>query len=48
MNFKRAMVYTIAGMAGVIGYMKYKDGTLERTIKNMKPMIESTIENLKK
>ena len=48
MNFKKTMLYTMMGGMAVLGYLKYKDGTMERTIKNMKPMIDSAIENLKK
>jgi len=48
MNLKKAMMYSMMGGMAVLGYLKYKDGTMERTIKNMKPMIESAIDNLKK
>lgn len=48
MNFKKSIMYTMLGGMAVLGYMKYKDGTLERTMKNMKPMMESALENLKK
>ena len=48
MSLKNGIMCTMLGGLAVIGYLKYKDGTLERTIKNMKPMMDSTLENLKK
>ncbi len=48
MSLKNVIMYTMLGGMAVLGYLKYKDGTLERTIKNMKPMMESALENLKK
>ena len=48
MSFKKGVMYTMLGGLAVIGYLKYKDGTLERTMKNMKPMMESALENLRK
>ena len=39
---------TLLGGMAVYGYLKYKDVTLERTMKNIKPKIESAIEDLKK
>ena len=48
MSFKKGMLLTMMGGMMVYGYMKYKDGTMSRAIKNMKPMMESMMENLKK
>ena len=45
---KKGVLYSMMGGLIFYGYLKYKDGTLERYIKNMKPMIESTINDLKK
>ena len=48
MNFKKGIMYTMIGGLGVYGYMKYKDGSITRMIKNIRPMMNDTIENLKK
>lgn len=47
MDFKRSMMYTMIGGIAVLGYMKYKDGTITRTIKNIKPMMESMVNDIK-
>ena len=47
MSLKNSILCTVIGGAAVIGYLKYKDGTLERYIKNMKPMMKSALEDLK-
>lgn len=48
MNLKKSIMYTMIGGMAVLGYMKYKDGTITRTIKNMKPMMESMINDIMK
>lgn len=48
MNFKKSIMYTMIGGMAVYGYMKYKDGSITRTIKNMKPMMENMMNNIKK
>ena len=48
MEFKRNMMYAMMGGMIAVGYMKYKDGTLKRAIKNAKPMMENMINDLKK
>ena len=45
---KKSLLYGMLGGLMVVGYMKYMDGTLERTIKNMKPMLESALNDLKR
>lgn len=42
------MMYAMMGGMAMYGYMKCKDGTLKRTIRNIKPMMESMINDLKK
>ena len=46
MSLKNMMMYTMIGGMAVYGYMKYKDGSLKRTMKNMKPMMQSMINEL--
>ena len=41
MDCKKCIMCTLLGGMAVYGYLKYKDGTLERTMKNIKPKIES-------
>lgn len=48
MDCKKCIMCTLLGGMAVYGYLKYKDGTLKRTMKNIKPKIESAIEDLKK
>lgn len=48
MSLKNGIIYTMLGGIAILGYLKYKDGTLERAIKNMKPMMENALENLRK
>ena len=45
---KKSLIYGMIGGMMVVGYMKYKDGTLERAIKNMKPMLNCAMNSLKK
>lgn len=45
---KKCIMYSMIGGLSVLGYMKYKDGSIQRMIKNMKPMMETMIEDLKK
>ena len=47
MECKRCIMYTMLGGAVVLGYLKYKDGTMNRMIKNMKPMVECALQELK-
>ena len=48
LDCKKCIMCPLLGGMAVYGYLKYKDGTLERTMKNIKPKIESAIEDLKK
>ena len=48
LDCKKCIMCTLLGGMAVYGYLKYKDGTLERTMKNIKPKIESAVEGLKK
>ena len=48
MECKKCMMYGMLGGMVMFGYLKYKDGTIERMIKNMKPMAECALEELKK
>ena len=44
---KKSIVYGMIGGMMVLGYMKYKDGSMQRAIKNVRPMIESAINKIK-
>ncbi len=48
MDFKKNMLCAMMGGMIIYTYMKCKDGTIKRTIKNMKPMMENAINELKK
>lgn len=48
MECKKCMMYGMLGGMIVFGYLKYKDGSIERMMKNMKPMAECALEELKK
>jgi len=45
---KKNLMYAMLGGMAVLGYLKYKDGSMERMMKNMKPMAECALEELKK
>lgn len=44
---KKTMLAMMLGGATVFGYMKYKDGSIQRGIKNMKPKFKLMLENIK-
>jgi len=48
MDCKKSLMYMMIGAFAIYGYLKYKDGTIERAIKNMKPMMECAVEELTK
>lgn len=48
MECKNAIMYTMLGGLSVLMYLKYKDGTMDRMMKNMKPMMECALDELKK
>ena len=48
MECKRCVMYALLGGLAVLGYLKYKDGTMDRMVKNMKPMMECALDELKK
>ena len=41
-------MYMMLGGMVALGYMKYKDGSMDRMMKNIKPMMECALEELKK
>lgn len=45
MECKKSLMYALLGGSAVYGYMKYKDGSMERALKNMKPKFESAVKN---
>ncbi len=45
---KRCMMCTLLGGMAVIVYLKYKDGTINRMIKNVKPVLVCTLDELRK
>lgn len=45
---KKCMMYGMMGGIMVLMYVKYKDGTIKRIMKNMKPMMECALEEIKK
>ncbi len=47
MNLKKEVMFSIIGAMALYGYMKYRDGSIERAIKNMKPMMEMKLDDLK-
>ena len=48
MECKRCVMYMVLGGMVALGYMKYKDGSMNRMMKNIKPMMECALEELKK
>ena len=48
MEFKKYAMFTLLGGTAVLAYMKFRDGTIQRTIKNMKPKMDNVVDNLKK
>lgn len=44
---KKYMMLSIITSLGIFMYIKYKDGSMKRIAKNIKPMIECAIEELK-
>lgn len=45
---KKCFMCSIVGGIMVFMYIKYKDGTIKRIMKNMKPMMACTLEEIKK
>ena len=41
MELKKSMMYGMIGGLSVLAYIKYKDGTMDRMLKNMKPIAPS-------
>ena len=41
-------MYGMIGGLSVLAYIKYKDGSMDRMMKNMKPMMECALHELKK
>lgn len=48
MECKKCIMYGMIGGLSVLAYLKYKDGTIDRMMKNMKPMMECALDELKK
>lgn len=48
MECKKCMMYVMLGGMMTWAYLKYKDGSMERMMKNMKPMAECALDELKK
>lgn len=48
MELKKSMMYGMIGGLSVLAYIKYKDGSMDRMMKNMKPMMECALHELKK
>jgi hypothetical protein len=48
MEIKKYAMFTLLGGAAVLAYMKYKDGSIQRTVRNVKPKVENVVDNLKK
>ena len=45
---KKGIMYTLLGGSLVLGYMLYRDGTITRTVKNLKPKLANSLERMKK
>jgi len=48
MNFKKSVMYTLLGGLSVLGYMKYKDGSMKKAVKKIKPKVEDALTSHKK
>ena len=48
MECKKCVMYMMLGGIVALGYMKYKDGSMNRMMKNIKPMMDCALEELKK
>ncbi len=48
MECKKCIMCAMLGGLTILGYMKYKDGSMDRMMKNIKPMLECALEELKK